>query len=180
MINIMSLQFFDCISHIPHRICHLAKGELLFERSDPVTRVFRVVEGEVRLVRRQLDGAEYILQRATPGSLLAEASLMTDDYHCAAVAAEVSVVDVWSADRIRAQISTDIDTAQAYTALLASEMRHARLRTEMLSLRKVTDRLDTWLVWNGEEMTGKGSWYRIAQEINVSPEALYRELARRR
>lgn len=180
MIIIMSARFIDCISHIPHRVCCLVGGELVFERSDPVTSVYVVEQGEVRLVRRQLDGAEYILQRATPGSLLAEASLMTDGYHCAAVAAEASEVAVWPANRIRAQIRTDIKTAQAYTALLATEVRHARQRAEILSLRKVADRLDAWLVWNGEKMTGKGNWHRVAQEINITPEALYRELARRR
>jgi len=180
MITGMSISFFDCLHHIPHRTRRFTKGAQVFERADPVRQVFRVETGEIRLVRRRIDGDEFILQRATVGSVLAEASLMTGEYHCAAVATEDSVVSVWPVKPIREKIRSDKTTAQAFVTLLATEVRNARLHAEILSLRKVSDRLDAWLVWNGEEMPDKGNWHRIAQEINVTQEAFYRELARRR
>ena len=34
--------------------------------------------------------------------------------------------------------------------------------------------------WNGEGLPAKGTWKTVANEIGTSPEALYRELAKRR
>jgi hypothetical protein len=45
-------------------------------------------------------------------------------------------------------------------------------------MRRVSDRLDAWLELHGEPE--KGEWIRVADQIGVSPPALYRELARRR
>lgn len=62
---------------------------------------------------------------------------------------------------------------------LSREVRNARQRAEILSLRTVADRLDAWLAENGD-MPEKGLWKNVAEEIGASPEALYREIARRR
>jgi hypothetical protein len=51
---------------------------------------------------------------------------------------------------------------------------------ETVSLRTVAQRLDAWLAWNEDRLPGKGEWKAVAEEISVSPEALYRELAARR
>ena len=69
--------------------------------------------------------------------------------------------------------------AQAWTIHLADEVRNARLRTEILSLRTVAERLDAWIVEKGE-LPLKGTWKSVAQEIGTSTEALYREMASRR
>jgi CRP/FNR family transcriptional regulator, dissimilatory nitrate respiration regulator len=58
-------------------------------------------------------------------------------------------------------------------------VQSARLRAEVLALKTVTARLDAWIAWNGP-LPGKGKWMTIAGEIGVSPEALYREIAKRR
>jgi hypothetical protein len=49
-----------------------------------------------------------------------------------------------------------------------------------LSLKTVAERLEGWLIWRGGGLPPKGAWKDIAAEIGVSPEALYRELAKRR
>jgi hypothetical protein len=54
------------------------------------------------------------------------------------------------------------------------------LRAEILSLKTVSARLDAWMDWNGGVLPNKGEWKLVAGEISVSPEALYRELGRRR
>jgi hypothetical protein len=48
-----------------------------------------------------------------------------------------------------------------------------------MSLRTVSERLDFWLAWNEAGMPQKGLWKDVAEEIGVSPESLYRELAAR-
>ena len=48
-----------------------------------------------------------------------------------------------------------------------------------LSLRTVAERLDAWIAASGR-YPAKGEWKTVAAEIGNSPEALYRELAKRR
>ena len=179
MIAIMFDQFFHCLSPISHHSRTFADGAAVFAQDDPVTHVFRVEQGEVRLLRRQVDGAEFILQRATAGALVAEASLMSQTYHCAAVAAGPTRLTIWPKTQVSALISQDTTAAAAYAAHLAREVRTARLRAEIASLRRVSDRLDAWLVWHDGVFPAKGRWHEVAQDINVTPAALYRELAKR-
>lgn len=60
----------------------------------------------------------------------------------------------------------------------ALEVQAQRASIEIMRLRRVSDRLDAWLDLHGEPE--KGEWIRDADQIGVSPPALYRELARRR
>jgi CRP-like cAMP-binding protein len=86
MITIMARDFHTYLSSLSGISHRYSQGQLVFERDDPVDSLFVVDSGEVHLLRRQEDGAEFILQRATAGTVLAEASLTTPRYHCAAVA----------------------------------------------------------------------------------------------
>jgi CRP/FNR family transcriptional regulator, dissimilatory nitrate respiration regulator len=180
MIVIMSKKFFDLLGSIPANSREIRKGALLFEQGDLVQTLTRVDDGEIHLLRRQIDGAEFILQRATKGSIIAEASLMTETYHCAAIAIVASRLTYWPRNVVRARIAQDNQLAEAYAAHLATEVRTARLRAEIASLRRIQDRLDAWLIWHDGTLPVKGGWHILAREINVTPEALYRELARRR
>ncbi len=180
MILIMSLSFMNHLSRLRYVTRSVAKGTMLFERDDPVVSVFRVISGEVHLLRRQSDGAEFILQRAIQGDVLAEASITAGGYHCGAVTVKPTVLAIFSRTDVRRLISSDSDAVAAFVAHLANEVREARLRAEIVSLKRVCDRLDAWLAWHDRGLPEKGSWHRIAGEIGVSPEALYRELARRR
>jgi len=180
MIAIMPMSFFDHLSQLRYITREVPRGTVLFERDDPVTSVFRVESGEVHLLRRQPGGAEFILQRARAGSLLAEASITARAYHCAAEAVVPSVLAVFSRKDVQSLIADDPVVTTAFVVHLSQEVREARLRAEIVSLRRVADRLDAWLVWNDNQLPDKGEWHRIASEIGVSAEALYRELARRR
>jgi len=40
--------------------------------------------------------------------------------------------------------------------------------------------LDAWIAGNGGDFPPRGEWKLIAGQIGVSPEALYREIAKRR
>jgi hypothetical protein len=61
-------------------------------------------------------------------------------------------------------------------AHLASEVQGARARAELLSLRTVSERLRAWRALHGE-LPPRGRWIEVAQEIGVTPEALYRVLS---
>lgn len=54
--------------------------------------MFLVTDGCANLVRYQEDGRPAVLQRARRGTVLAEASVFSDHYHCDAVAAMATEV----------------------------------------------------------------------------------------
>lgn len=179
MIAIMSLPP-SALSRFSWREQHLGAGEILFRAGDPVRSLFLVAAGRVRLTRTSPRGSELTLQRASPGAVLAEASLFADRYHCEAVADEPSLLRAASASEIRAALREDAALAAAWAEHLAIEVQRARAQAEMLSLKTVAERVDAWITLNDGTLPQKGRWRRIASEIGVSPEALYRELARRR
>lgn len=157
----------------------LAAGEYLFHRDDPVRWMFLVEQGEIRLLRYQANGNPVVLQRAEENEILAEASLYSASYHCDGIAAAQSRIVAVPVRNILLRLESDPDAYRAWTERLAREVQQARLRSEILSLNTVSQRLDAWLTWN-RALPQKGFWHQLAREIGVSPEALYREIGRRR
>ena len=159
-------------------------GAALFHRGDPVTQAFWLERGAVALTRSSADGDAALLHRAEGPCWLAEASLFSESYHCDAVALTDGVVRSIPRGRFRVALSCDAPAGGASLALalverLARELRDARARAERLTLRTVGERLDAWENACGPKPDGL-PWARVAEEIGVSPEALYRELSKRR
>lgn len=159
---------------------YLSPGSLLFHRGDEVCNIFAIVKGVVELVRPQVDGNQIVLQRATPQSILAEASVYSSTYHCDAKAQTESVVAAVSKQVFLRELQSDQRLAQCWSLHLAREVQAARYRSEVLTLKTVARRLDAWLDWNDHVLPPKGQRKNIAEQIGVSPEALYRELAKRK
>jgi len=177
MITIMSV--VDRLVKLAERDRRLAVGETLFRARDPVRSLFVVASGAVALVRVLPNGLELTLQRTRPGTILAEASLFAARYHCDAVAIEESTVRVVPVRRLRSALARDAALAHAWAHHLALEVQRARAQAELLSLKTVADRVEAWVALHGP-MPAKGRWRQVASDIGVTPEALYRELARRR
>ena len=129
------------------------------------------------LVRYQDDGAALILQRAEAGSILAEASVYSDRYHCDARAESAAVTWAVARKDLRHHLESRPDSS-AWSRHLAHEVQRARLHAEILSLKTVEARLSAWMTLNGA-LPAKGQRRRVADEIGVSSEALYREIAKR-
>ena len=104
----------------------------------------------------------------------------SDAYHCDAVAMAPTRTLALPVREIRARMASNHSFSEAWTRHLAHEVQRARLHAEILSLKTVAARLDAWVVWNDGHAPEKGEWKPVAEQIGVSPEALYRELARRR
>ncbi|MEL6618365.1 MAG: Crp/Fnr family transcriptional regulator [Pseudomonadota bacterium] len=156
----------------------LERGDVLFRRDDPIRSMFLVRSGEVALERPLKDGTALTLHVATRGSALAEASLFTASYHCDAVARTVAQVRALPRADVLAALRKHPDAALGLIATHAQEIQAQRARIEILRLRRVADKLDAWLELHGEPE--RGEWIRVADQIGVSPPALYRELARRK
>jgi CRP-like cAMP-binding protein len=180
MIAIMRGTIIEGLSKLTAGERRLAAGEKLFRIDDPVVSLFLVVSGEMQLVRTLPHGAQVTLQRASPGTILAEASLFAERYHCDAVALEDSVLAIVPLRRVKAALRDDPDLAAGFIRHLAHEIQRARTQAEMLLLKTVAERVDAWIALNGGSFAPKGRWRQVASEIGVTPEALYRELARRR
>lgn len=180
MIAIMSDPAIDDIFHTHGRKVEIAAGNVLFRTDDVVAGMYLLVSGNIALARVLENGTEFILHRAGAMELLAEASYFADRYRCDAIA--MTDVDLLYVDRrmLREMDSRDCHFINALARLLARRVHDARARSEIMSLRGVANRLDAWLALNDGGLPEKGQWRDLALELAVSPEALYRELARRR
>lgn len=180
MIEIMSNDIVSIVlSHAPRRR-RLKKSGYLFHQGDAVRSVFVVAEGSIELTRFQDGGETLILQRAGPGAFLAEASVYSDRYHCDAYVAEATSVHELRRAAFLSLLAERPSVFHSWAAHLAQEVQSARYRSEILARKTVSDRLDGWLTWKGGALPSKGQWRAVANQIGVSPEALYRELAKRR
>ena len=180
MIAIMSNILFTQLLDLAHREQQLAAGEVLFRAGDRVRSLFLVIAGAIQLTRSLLHGPQLILQRAGPGTVLAEASLFADRYHCEGEAVNASMVRLVPVRRLRETLMKETELVTAWTRHLAQEVQRARAHVEIVSLKTVSARVDAWMMLNDGPLPPKGQWRQVAAEIGVTPEALYRELARRR
>lgn len=154
-------------------------GRYLFHRGDPIRRLHFVTAGTVHLVRHLPSGRPLVIQRAGSGDLLAEASLYAARYHCDAIATTETSIWAFAKRELLDRLAEDPVLAAALLKRLAGELQNARFHSEILSLKTVASRLDAWMEWNGA-IPAKGEWVRLASELGVSAEALYREMAIRR
>lgn len=175
----MSGQLIDFILEIGGVELACPAGRYLFHQGDPVKSIFVVIDGLVELIRYQQDGNSIVLQRATNHSVLAEASMYSRKYHCSAAIGRHSSLMELPKTRFLKKLRDNNVMAELWAAHLAGEMQSARFRSDILRRRTVADRLDGWLAWKEGGLPLKGNWKSVAEEIGVSPEALYRELARR-
>ena len=155
-------------------------GGSLFHVGDKVERLFAVRSGCVHLVRFGEDGRAAVMQRATAGTLLAESSVFSAVYHCDAVAVEATSLACADIGAVRARLATNPALTAALARHLAGEVHRMRVRVEVLSQRTVRDRLAAWLALVPGGLPAPGRLRAVAEDLGVSPEALYRELARRR
>lgn len=159
----------------------LATGEILFRIGDRVHSVFSVIAGEVRLIRRDRNGAEVVLQRSR-GGFFAEASLGSPVYHCEVVAAEKGAVLGFPAEAFHAALAEDAAFRGAWMTQLAHEVRKLRAQCERLSLHGAADRILHYLEAEGSDgaITLTQTRKAWAAELGLTHEALYRALRKLR
>jgi CRP-like cAMP-binding protein len=117
---------------------------------------------------------------AGSGTMLAEASVFSERYHCDAIAAETSQVAEFPRGSFLKLINSDPAFAATWMEHLAHQVQSARLRAEILTLKTVSQRLDAWLAFGDGKLPRRGERSILAKQIGVSPEALYREIGRRK
>jgi CRP-like cAMP-binding protein len=153
-------------------------GEMLFRLGERPKRMFWVVEGEVRLVRRSRNGAEIVLQRSRSG-FMAEASLDASSYHCDAVAAIDSHLLGFPVLSFRDALLNDEPFRAFWMQRLAREVRTLRAQCERLSLRGAAERIEHYVVSEGVDgrLQLRQTMKAWAAELGLTHEALYRAMA---
>ena len=159
----------------------LAVDEPLFQQGDPVSAIFEVVSGRLRLVRRTIDDHLVVLHTAWPGDLLAEAALFSDVYHCDAVAAAESRVRAYPKRALLSALRKQPSLFEAFAARLALQLQALRTRLELRNIRSARERLLRHLRLSagadGRTVAITGHLQDLAADLGLSREALYRTLA---
>lgn len=157
-------------------------GEALFHAGSRTVGLYEVRAGTVRLVRVDRGGREALLQVASAGDILAEASLFSATYHCDAIATTAATVRRYPKAILLAELRRDPNAAQEFAAMLARQIMTLRTRLERRNIRSARDRIRHFLALNagadGRTVELQGPLKEVAAELGLTHEALYRALAR--
>lgn len=160
----------------------LRAGETLFRAGAKAAGFYEVIDGKVRLVRLDRSGREAILQLASAGDTLAEASLFSSSYQCDAIATTDAVVRLYPKAIVRHELRHDPEFAQAFAAMLARQVMALRTRLERRNIYAARDRLRHFLAvhagTDGQTVVLPGTLKELAADLGLTHEALYRTLAR--
>ena len=156
---------------------HFDKGDYLFHQAKKPEFMFFVVSGEAVLTRASSHGEPIILQRCKNG-FVSEASLLTDVYHCDAIATQ-------SGQAITLPIHSLIDALKdskfslKWVQLLSKEIMRLRTQSERLGLKDIRSKLIHLIETEGKQgiLMLQSDYKSMASEIGVTHEALYRTMA---
>ena len=87
---------------------------------------------------------------------------------------------VYAKDSLKKLLVKNSEFSNVWANHLAQELQGSRLRWGILSLRTVAERLDAWIAWNDGNSRRRASGNSSPARSATSPEALYREIAKRR
>ncbi|WP_218918056.1 Crp/Fnr family transcriptional regulator [Noviherbaspirillum massiliense] len=159
----------------------LRAGTALFRQGDQPFAVFRLMSGQMRLLRVTPNGAQVPMHTVGPGELFAEASLFSPRYHCNAVATKDSTVLVYPKGEIVRQLKADPEEMWKFAAELAHRVQGLRTRLEVRQIRSAPERVLQALCLRCEA-SGRwkqdGTLKQFAEELGLTHEALYRALTR--
>lgn len=155
------------------------KGSNFFSTGDTVEHMFWVTNGEARLLRHSLSGADVCLQ-ITNNDLLAESSLYAESYHCDGVAFTQCDGHQIQKRKLADHLKNNPEIQTIHAAYLAGHVKELRTILEIRSFKKVSERLEAWIAVYGLDALKTKQANLIAQQIGVTPAAFYREISKRK
>lgn len=160
----------------------LKPGQALFRAGSKSSGFYEVVSGTVRLVRVDPSGREAVLQVASAGNCLAEASLFSPTYHCDAIATTEAVVRRYPKSVLLAELQRDPKISKSFAAMLAHQVMALRTRLERRNIHSARERIRHFLALNvgadGRTVVLPGTVKELAAELGLAHEVLYRTVAR--
>ena len=161
---------------------HLEPGQALFYSGNKSTGFYEVVRGTIRMIRVDRSGREAVLQVASAGDTLVEASLFSPTYHCDAVATTDATVRHYPKSALLAELQRDPKFARLFAAMLARQVMNLRTRLERRNIHSARDRVRHFLTVNvaadGRTVVLAGTLKQLAADLGLTHEAIYRALAR--
>lgn len=157
-----------------------ARSTALFHQGDPATAIFCLLEGRVRLDRHLENGRVATVAVVRGPSLLAEASLFSDQYRCGATTETACLLSRVSKSSVLARLEREPALSLALIRSLTSDVRDLRTRLELRSVRPASERLLLYLDLQAGHGAASGTrpLAAIATELGLTSEALYRIVAR--
>jgi CRP/FNR family transcriptional regulator, dissimilatory nitrate respiration regulator len=164
--------------HHPER--KLARGEPLFRQGEPVTAVFLIERGRLRMVRHLASGDRMTIHTGRTGELFAEGALFSDVYHCDAVAAEPTRVRTCGKTEMLAAIGGSPSTMLALLEQVTHLLHHARATLELRNIRSADARVLQHLRLSAstdDTVVFDRPLLEVAEDLGLTHEAYYRALA---
>jgi CRP-like cAMP-binding protein len=139
--------------------------------------MFFIVSGEVILTRANKHGEPITLQRCK-GGFVSEASLLTDVYHCDAIATHSGLAITLPIQSLRNALM-DNNFSLKWVQLLSREIMRLRTQSERLSMKDIKSKLIHLIETDGKAGTLhlQSDLKSMASEIGVTHEALYRAIS---
>ena len=159
------------------RTLQFEKGQHLFHQGTKPESMFFIVTGEAILSRISSHGEPTTLQRCK-GGFLSEASLLTDAYHCDAIATHSGQAITIPIQALREAL-TDSNFSLKWVRLLSREIMRLRTQSERLSLKDIRSKLIHLIETEGNQgvLALQSDLKSLASEIGVTHEALYRAIS---
>ena len=159
----------------------LRKGETLFNIEEEVVSFFSLETGKIRMSRNMTDGNRVTFYVVNAGQLFAEASLFSKNYHCEAVAEEPSIVAIYSKAKFLNAMRENQSGAFMFMEHLAKQVQKQRAHIELMHIKSAPDRLLAYIHnkmrARDVELHLETTWKTVADEINLTHEAVYRALS---
>jgi CRP-like cAMP-binding protein len=154
------------------------KGEYLFHVGKAPEYMFFIVSGEAVLSRSNPQGEATILQRCK-GGFLSEASLLTDVYHCDAMATHAGTAIALPIQAFRNSLKEERFSSK-WVKLLSREIMRLRTQSERLGLKDVKSKLIHLIETDGQQGTLalEADYKSLAAELGITHEALYRTISK--
>lgn len=125
MITIVSKDLIKQLIEKTDKQRKLHQGDYLFHQGDSICSVFIVEDGVIELTRCLNDGTSIVLQRATSKTILAEASVYSDNYHCGAISTLPSSVWELPKNIFLEELQRDNTLSKLWMMHLACEVQQA-------------------------------------------------------
>ena len=156
---------------------HFDKGKFLFHQGTKPELMFFIISGEAVLSRTSSYGEFITLQRCK-GGFLSEASLLTELYHCDAIATQSGQAITLSIASLMEALK-DSNFSLKWVQLLSKEIMRLRTQSERLSLKDIRSKLVHLIETEGKQgvLSLQTDFKSMASEIGVTHEALYRALS---
>ncbi|MGJ3245498.1 MAG: Crp/Fnr family transcriptional regulator [Elainellaceae cyanobacterium] len=161
---------------------NLAPGQALYHQGDPVSAIYRVESGRIRLIRHTVEGRVVTFRVIRAGEIFAETDLYSDIYQCDAISDVASQISVYPKNLIFRAMQDDGMLAQDLIRQLNQIIRSLKFRLELLAIRSASDRILEYFRFSTSPSEPMIRFDRplkdIASDLGLSPEVFYRTLAR--